>query len=113
MDASRRRKSNNGKRIRKLTRPICSIEVSVLEDETLCTVSGELLVFLGCPGPLFVHSLVVQRYRFPQYQKRSILWELEVVCNTHFRPSLLSFLNLALLLDRRFLIMHHISNVAS
>ena len=58
-------------------------------------------------------SLVVQRYRFPQYQKRSILWELEVVCNTHFRLSSLSFLNLALLLDRRFLIMRHISNVVS
>ena len=28
--------------------------VSMLEDEMLCTVSGESLVFLGCPGPLFV-----------------------------------------------------------
>ena len=28
--------------------------VSVLEDEMLCTVSSELLVFLGRPGPLFV-----------------------------------------------------------
>ena len=28
--------------------------VAVLEDETLCTVCGESLVFLGRPGPLFV-----------------------------------------------------------
>ena len=29
-------------------------EVAVLKDETLCTVSGESLAFLGRPGPLFV-----------------------------------------------------------
>ena len=115
MDASCRRKSNNGKRIRKRTRPIRSI---VLEDETLCTVSGESLVFLGRPGPLFVRLLHWWfSTRFPRYQKRSILQELvEVVCNTHFQLSSLSFLNLALLLDsfyRRFLIMCYISNVAS
>ena len=55
--------------------------------------------------------------RFPQYRKRSILRELvEVVCNTHFLLSSVSFLHLTLLLDsfyRRFLIMRHISNVAS
>ena len=28
--------------------------VAVLEDETLCTGSGESLVILGCAGPLFV-----------------------------------------------------------
>ena len=31
--------------------------VAVLEDETLCTVSGESLVFLGRPGPLFVRFI--------------------------------------------------------
>ena len=49
--------------------------------------------------------------RFPWYRKRSILQELvEVVCNTHFRLSSLSFLHLALLQDsfyRRFLMLRH------
>ena len=31
--------------------------VAVLEDGTLCTVSSESLVFLGCPGPLFVRFI--------------------------------------------------------
>ena len=55
--------------------------------------------------------------RFPWYQKQNILQELaQVVHNTHFCLSLLSFLHLTLLLDsfyRHFLIMCHISNVTS
>ena len=67
--------------------------------------------------PHFIQISTTLLTRFPRYQKRSILRELvEVVCNTHFRLSSLSFLHLASLQDsfrRRFLIMHHISIVAS
>ena len=51
MDTSCMRKSNNGKRS---GNKHDWFAVVVLEDETLCTVSGESLVFLGRPGPLFV-----------------------------------------------------------
>ena len=78
----------------------CATDVRFLpRTATLCTISTTLLA------------------RFPQYQERSILRELfEVVCNTHFCLSSLSFSHLTLLQDslyRRFLIMRHISNVAS
>ena len=56
--------------------------VAVLEDETLCTVSGESLAFF-----LVVQDLSGSRSlrwwfsaRFPRYRKRSVLWEfVEVV----------------------------------
>ena len=91
--------------------------VAVLEDGTLCTVSSESLVLSWSSRTTLCSFHWWFSARFPQYRKWSILWELvEVVCNTHFRLSLLTFLNFALLLDsfyKCFLIMDHISNVAS
>ena len=77
--------------------------VPVLEDEMLCTLCGESLVFYWSSRT----SLCSLRWwfsaMFPRYRKRSILRELvEVVCNTQFRLSSLSFLNLALLLNSFF-----------
>ena len=114
MDASCRRKATTA--VREPGNEHDRFTVAELEDETLCTVSDDSVVFLGCPGPFCLLRWWFSA-RFPRYRKQSILRELvEVVCNTHFCLSSLSILSLALLLDsfyKRFLIMHHISNVAS
>ena len=96
MDASCMRKSN-GQRIRKRTWPIHSS--SVREQNVVHS-----LRWVARFSWSSTTSLCSLRWwfsaRFPQYRKWSILRELvEVVCNTHFRLSLLSFLHLTLLLD--------------
>ena len=108
VDASCRRKSNNGKRTRKRTRPIhfeCGNAIKI----------HNRIMFDFYPGlPHFIKISTTLLAWFPRYRKWSILRELiEVVCNTHFHLYSLSFLHLALLQDRRFLIMRHISNVVS
>ena len=114
MDVSCRRESNNGKRTRKWIRSIHSN--AVMQSKYTTDVW-----FLS--GTATFHTITISTTllaRFPWYWERSILrtsfHPFELVCNTHFRLSLLSFLHLALSQDsvnRRFLIMHHISNVAS
>ena len=85
MDASCRRKSN-GKGTRKRTRSIR------FERDNAIKIHNEIM-FDFYPGlPHFIQISTTLLAKFPQYRKRSILRELvEVVCNTHFRLSLLSF----------------------
>ena len=58
------------------------VAVAVLKDEMLCTFGH---FFLVIPDLSLFTSLVVQRWVLWWYRKRRILWELVVVCNTHFR----------------------------
>ena len=108
MEASCRRKSNNGKRTRKRTRPIR------IEHDNAIEIRNEIM-FDFYPGLLhLIQVSTILLAKFPQYRKQSILREFVEV--PHFHLSSLSFLNLALLQDsfyRHFLIMRHISNVAS
>ena len=82
MDTSCRRKSNNGKRTRKRTRPIHFERGNTIE---IC--NGIMFDFY--PGlPHFIQISTTLLARFPRYRKRSILRELvEVLCNAHFRLS--------------------------
>ena len=85
MNASCRRKSN-GKGTRKQTRPIRFKRGNAIK------IHNEIMFdfYLGLPH--FIQISTTLLAKFPQYHKRSILRELvEVVCNTHFRLSLLSF----------------------
>ena len=111
MDASCRRKTNNGKRTRKRTRLIRFERGNVIE------IRNGIMFDFYPELPHFIQMSTTLLTRFPRYRKRSILWELvEVVYNNHFSLFSLSFLHLALLQDsfhRRFLIMCHISIVAS
>ena len=66
--------------------------VLVLEEKMLRTVSGKSLVFLGRPGPLFVHFVGGSVLRFHDIGSGASFGELvEVVCNAHFSLSLLFF----------------------
>ena len=107
MDASCRRKTNNGKRTRKRTRLIRFKRGNAIK------IRNGIMLKL----PYFIQISTTLLTRFPRYRKRSILRELvEVGYNTHFRLFSLPFLHLALLRDgfhRCFLIMRHISIVAS
>ena len=81
---SRRRKTNNGKSTRKQTRPIRFQRGNAIE-----ILNGIMFDFYP-ELPHFIQSTTLLAW-FPRYRKRSILWELvEVVCNTHFRLSLLA-----------------------
>ena len=108
MEASCRRKSNNGKRTRKRTRPIR------IEHDNAIEIRNEIM-FDFYPGLLhLIQVSTILLAKFPQYRKQSILREFVEV--PHFHLSSLSFLNLALLQDsfyRHFRIMRHISNVGS
>ena len=87
MDASCRRKSNNGKRTRKQTQLIHFERCNEIE---IC--NGIMLNFY--PGqPHFIQiSSTTLLARFSQHRKRSILWELvKALCNTHFHLSSLLF----------------------
>ena len=111
MNTSCRRKTNNGKKTRRPTRLIHFERSNAIE---IC--NG--IMFNFYPGlPHFIQISTTLLARFPRYQKRIILRDVvEVVCNTHFCLSLLSFLHLASLQDifcRRFLIMRDISIVLS
>ena len=109
VDASCRRKSNNGKRTRKWTRPIrfeCSNAIKI----------HNRIMFDFYPGlPHFIkisttlYTSLVSTILEAEHPSELV----EVVCNTHFCLSSLSFLHLTLLQDGHFLIMRHISNVAS
>ena len=87
MDASCRRKSNNGKRTRKQTQPIrfeCCNEIKIR--------NGIMFNFYPGPPHFIQISSTTLLARFPRYRKRSILRELvEALCNTHFHPSSLLF----------------------
>ena len=93
--------------------------VVVLEDETSVRICNHhSLQWVTCFSWSSRTSFCSLRWwfsaRFPRYRKQSILRELvEVVCNTHFHLSSLSLLHLTLLLDSFYLIVCHISNVAS
>ena len=91
MDASCRRKTNNGtKRTRKRTRLIRFERCNAIE------IRNGIMFDFYPELPRFIQISTTLLTRFPRYRKRGILRELvEVVCNTHFRLSSLSFLHLA------------------
>ena len=95
MDASCRRKSNNGKRTRKQTQPIRFERCNEIE---ICNAIM-FNFYLGLPHFIQISTLLA---RFPRYWKWSILRSLL----KHF--AILIFTRL-----RVFLIMHPISNVTS
>ena len=101
------RESNNGKRNRKRTRPICFDRGNAIEIR-----NGIMFDFY--PGqPHFIQISTTLLVRLPQYRKQSILWELfELACIDSFSPVFAIFF-IPHLCRIRFLIMRHISNVAS
>ena len=99
----RRRKTNNSKSTGKQTRLIRFQRGNAIEilDGIMFDFYPEL--------PHFIQISTTLLAWFPRYRKRSILRELVVVCNTHFRLSSLAQDSFR----RQFLIMRHISIVAS
>ena len=100
----RRRKTNNSKSTGKQTRLIRFQRGNAIE-----ILNGIMFNFYP-ELPHFIQISTTLLAWFPRYRKWSILRELvEVVCNTHFRLSSLAQDSF----HRHFLIMRHISIVAS
>ena len=106
MDASCSRKSNNGKRTRKQTRPIRFEHGNAIRNGIMFNFYPGLLHFIQISTTLLASFSTISEAEHPSGACWSSL-------QYSFSPV---FAHLTLLQDsiyRRFLIMHHISNVAS